>query len=66
MRFALVCGCILAQKKVCEMDYENLLRKRDYLQQNISSIPEPVLKNYEDTFAVEYAHNSTAIENRGM
>ena len=44
------------------MDYEALQGKRDYLQQNISALPEPVLKNYEDTFAVEYTHNSTAIE----
>ena len=44
------------------MDYEALQSKRDYLQQNKSSLPEPVLKNYEDAFAVEYTHNSTAIE----
>jgi len=44
------------------MDYNTLQGKRDYLQQNKDSLPEPVLKNYEDTFAVEYTHNSTAIE----
>jgi hypothetical protein len=44
------------------MDYETLQGKRDYLQKNKGSLPEPILKNYEDTFAVEYTHNSTAIE----
>ena len=44
------------------MDYEILRGKRDFLQQNKASLPEPVLRNYEDTFAVEYTHNSTAIE----
>ena len=44
------------------MNYEILQSKRDFLQQNKGSLPEPVLKNYEDTFAIEYTHNSTAIE----
>ena len=44
------------------MDYEILQGKRDFLQQNKGSLPEPVLKNYEDDFAIEYTHNSTAIE----
>ena len=44
------------------MDYDTLQGKRDYLQQYKGSLPEPILKNYEDTFAVEYTHNSTAIE----
>jgi len=44
------------------MDYKTLQDKRDFLQQNKGSLPECVLKNYEDTFAIEYTHNSTAIE----
>jgi Fic family protein len=44
------------------MNYDNLQDKRDYLRQNKGSLPEPVLKNYEEVFAVEYTHNSTAIE----
>jgi Fic family protein len=44
------------------MDYKTLQGKRDYLQQNKGYLPEPVRKNYEDAFAIEYTHNSTAIE----
>ena len=44
------------------MDYKVLQGKRDFLQQNKGSLPESILKNYEDTFAIEYTHNSTAIE----
>ena len=44
------------------MDYEALQAKRDFLQRNKGLLPEPVLKNYEDSFAIEYTHNSTAIE----
>ena len=44
------------------MQYEILRDKRDYFQRNKSSLPEIVLKNYEDTFTIEYTHNSTAIE----
>lgn len=44
------------------MNYEALQGKLDFLRQNKDSLPEPVLKNYEDAFAIEYTHNSTAIE----
>jgi len=44
------------------MNYETLQDKRDFLRQNKGSLPEPILKNYEDAFAIEYTHNSTAIE----
>ena len=44
------------------MNYETLRKKRDFLQQNKGSLPEAILKNYEDAFSIEYTHNSTAIE----
>jgi len=44
------------------MNYDNLQSKRDFLRQNKGSLPESVLKNYEEAFAIEYTHNSTAIE----
>lgn len=44
------------------MDYQDLLRKRDLLQQDKSSIPELTLQSFQQAFEIEYTHNSTAIE----
>lgn len=35
------------------MDYGELLKKRDYLNENIHLIPQMGLQNYEDSFAAE-------------
>jgi Fic family protein len=44
------------------MDYIALESKLGYLQQNKHLLPKEVLDNYEEAFAIEYTHNSTAIE----
>lgn len=44
------------------MNYNNLIAKQQYIQENIHLLPPEVISKYESTFAVEYTHNSTAIE----
>lgn len=44
------------------MNYEALLNKKEYYNQNKSTLPSFVLQNYEQAFEIEYTHNSTAIE----
>lgn len=44
------------------MNYNELLRKRDLLNSMIHRIPKDVFLNYQKSFEIEYAHNSTAIE----
>ena len=44
------------------MDIATLLKKRDLFQANKGRIPKTVRDNYNASFEVSYAHNSTAIE----
>lgn len=44
------------------MNYEILKQKRDYLRKNIDVLPGAALDNYEESFSIEFAHHSTAIE----
>jgi len=44
------------------MDFAALDKKLAYYQEHKHLIPEEVKQNYEDVFAIEYTHNSTAIE----
>jgi Fic family protein len=44
------------------MEYTVLEQKRDFLRQNKHLLPKAVFDNYEEAFAIEYTHNSTAIE----
>jgi Fic family protein len=44
------------------MDYAALLQKRDYINEHRECISKDFSDSYEKAFAVEYAHNSTAIE----
>ena len=44
------------------MDLTALLKKRDFYQANKAKIPEEVRKKLDASFAINYAHNSTAIE----
>jgi Fic family protein len=44
------------------MDYEKLNQKRKYYQENKHLLSPDVARNHDTAFAIEYAHNSTAIE----
>lgn len=44
------------------MDYELLLRLRDTVKERRTQIPQEVLLGFDESFNIEYAHNSTAIE----
>lgn len=44
------------------MDRNELIKKKEYYQNNKLRIPEPTITSYEKAFEVEYTHNSTAIE----
>ena len=44
------------------IDYKSLCDKRDRLARLRIDIGNDVLKSFEESFAIEYAHNSTAIE----
>lgn len=44
------------------MNYDELLKQRDYYQQNKACISDITLESYEHAFEIEYTHNSTAIE----
>lgn len=44
------------------MDYTILDKKLAFYHQHKNIIPPEVLRNYEEAFAIEYTHNSTAIE----
>lgn len=44
------------------MDYDRLLQLKEQVQLEQDRIPKEILKSFEDSFAIEYAHNSTAIE----
>lgn len=44
------------------MDYELLLQLKETALQKRSELPEEVLAGFDNSFNIEYAHNSTAIE----
>ena len=44
------------------MNYNELMKKRDFVNSNKNKISNIVLKNYSSNFDVEFTHNSTAIE----
>ena len=44
------------------MNYNELLKKRDLFLSQKNKIPEVAFESYENSFAIEYTHNSTAIE----
>lgn len=58
------CGIIkIAYKEgVNDLNYQELVEKRDRYQAERTSIPEYTLQSYEQAFEIEYTHNSTAIE----
>lgn len=44
------------------MNYSHLLQKKELFLQNKQQIPQSALDNFENSFDIEYTHNSTAIE----
>ena len=44
------------------MDYELLLRQKETAAEKRSKLPPEVLSSFDNSFNIEYAHNSTAIE----
>ena len=50
------------RKEERNMDYQELLRKRDVYQEGKHLIPELTIASYERAFEIEYTHHSTAIE----
>ncbi len=44
------------------MDYAKLLRLKEQLREKQARLPKEALKSFDDSFNIEYAHNSTAIE----
>lgn len=44
------------------MDYELLLRLKETAEEKRSGLPPEVLSSFDNSFNIEYAHNSTAIE----
>lgn len=44
------------------MDYELLLRLKETAEEKRSELPPEVLSSFDNSFNIEYAHNSTAIE----
>lgn len=44
------------------MNYHRILNKKDFYLQHKDLLPDNLVRNYQQAFAVEYTHNSTAIE----
>ena len=44
------------------MDYNSLLRKKEFYRRHKNVLPDFVMQNYKQAFEIEYTHNSTAIE----
>ncbi|MDR3599874.1 MAG: Fic family protein [Desulfosporosinus sp.] len=44
------------------MDYNSLLRKKEFYQRYKSVLSDFIMQNYNQAFEIEYTHNSTAIE----
>ena len=44
------------------LDYNNLIEKRNFVRDNINKLDINVLNNYQDSFDIDFTHNSTAIE----
>ena len=44
------------------MDYTKLLRLKEQLKEQRNRLPKEALKSFDNSFDIEYAHNSTAIE----
>jgi Fic family protein len=44
------------------MDYNSLLRKKEFYQGHKNVLSDSVVQNYKQAFEIEYTHNSTAIE----
>lgn len=44
------------------MDYELLLRLKETAEERRRELPPEVLSDFDNSFNIEYAHNSTAIE----
>lgn len=44
------------------MNYDILCRKKERLEEMWKHFPKEALESFEQSFEVEYAHNSTAIE----
>jgi len=44
------------------MDFIKIREKREYYQKNVHLLSDAIIDNYESAFAIEYTHNSTAIE----
>jgi Fic family protein len=42
--------------------FDDINKKADFYRRNKHLIPQAVINNYEEAFAIEYTHNSTAIE----
>ena len=48
------------------MDFNKLIEKRNYVNDNLSKLDSAVIENYEKAFAVDFTHNSTAIEGNNL
>jgi Fic family protein len=44
------------------MDYNSLLRKKEFYQRHKNVLSDSIMQNYNQAFEIEYTHNSTAIE----
>ena len=44
------------------MDYTKLLRLKEQLKEQRNRLPKEAIKSFDNSFDIEYAHNSTAIE----
>src|SRR5680860_27855 len=44
------------------MDYNSLLRKKEFYQRYKNVLSDSIMQNYNQAFEIEYTHNSTAIE----
>jgi len=44
------------------MNFDELFKKRDYVNNNIDKLDKSVIENYNDNFDINFTHNSTAIE----
>ena len=44
------------------MDYQLLLQRKKVVEEKRAELPAEVLAGFDNSFSIEYAHNSTAIE----
>lgn len=53
---------IFTEMRWAEMDYTKLLLLKGQLSEQKNKLPKDALASFDNSFDIEYAHNSTAIE----